>query len=145
VVSWESLRGIWQEAVAEFKADNNGGAVLLYRRALAVAEALLGPNHDVCAELRVSLGHTYMAMCAFPEAESMYMRGLQIIESNIQTHAAANSASSQADNTASSYKSARSAGEVSAHLSEKTAAAAALQSSDELTSQLTRALEGIAR
>lgn len=61
-ISSGTLREVWAKAVAAYKADNNALALLQYQETLSIAESLYGCDHTVCAEIHMSLGHTYMAM-----------------------------------------------------------------------------------
>jgi tetratricopeptide (TPR) repeat protein len=159
---------VWGQAVTEFKADNNSSALELYLDALSIAEKLLGEDHEVCAELHISLGHTYMAMCTFHEAEEMYLRSISMIEEKLNQYHSSPSNNQErqlADHTrdddkdvyceyctGSASDSTNTVPVCSCRRSSRSscpgnpvADAASLKSSEEMLLQLTRALEGISR
>ena len=59
------------------------GAEPLYKRALAIYEKALGPDHPSVAESLNSLAGFYHAQGSYAEAETLYRRALAIFEKGL--------------------------------------------------------------
>jgi tetratricopeptide (TPR) repeat protein len=72
-----------QRAIKLFQQGRYAEAEPLFKRALKIAEKLLGPENPAIAELLESLAVLYKVQGRYPDAESLLKRALEIKEKTL--------------------------------------------------------------